>query len=723
MNPTGEHGGGDGAGKDAAPRAGRDTAPGRGARDDAPRPPGERVPDPTAHPGRADTVRGEGVHAGVTPPRRDTALRRVSREARPFLRARAGAVLRLAGWSLLEFAQTFLSGYGVARALDDGFLAGRPAAGLLWLALAAVAVLPSVLAARGVFGRLADLVEPLRDGLVRRAVSRALSGALGRSGDVSTRSLSQVTHQSEIARDGWAGLVLTLRSFAFTAAGAVTGLLALSPALLLVVAPPLVLGTALFLGTLPPMAARQRAYLAADEAYAAHAGELAASVRDIAAAGAAERTVEESRALAAAQLAASRSLARWSAVRVLALAVCGRFPPLLLLLAAPWLLRNGLTPGALVGALTYLTQALAPAVQALMTMLGTAGGRLVVVLDRFTDAPPPPADDPPSAPAAVPPPSRGAPVAELHEVTFAYGPRAHPVLDRLSLTIGEGEHLAVVGPSGSGKSTLAAVLAGVERPTGGAVRWRGRPVRQADATSVRVLLPQHAYVFSGTLRDNLRYLRPDARDREIAAMADAIGLEALLSRLGSLDAEVEPGRLSQGERQLVALGRAYLAAPPLLILDEATSRLDPAAETRAELACAALPGALVVVAHRLSSARRAGRTLVMDGPRTRCGTPGELLLSSALYRDLAGLWEPEEADAPDGAPLPETEGARGAQGPEEVRDAVAVAGRHGTVGTGQGASIGSGRETTAATGRGGPGEAVAPDEEPGVRSSPPPSPV
>ncbi|MFJ1804123.1 ATP-binding cassette domain-containing protein [Streptomyces sp. NPDC088180] len=585
-----------------------------------------------AHPGREEQ---QGTRS-----RRDTSLRRVGREARPFLRARTGAVLRLAGWSLLEFAQTFLGGFGVARALDDGFLAGRPPTGLLWLAVAAVAVLPSVPAARGVFGRLADLVEPLRDGLVRRAVSRALCGALDRSGDVSTRSLSQVTHQSEIARDGWAGLVLTLRSFVFTAAGAVTGLLALSPALLLIVLPPLVLGSALFLGTLPPMAARQRDYLAADEAYAAHAGLLAASVRDIAAAGAAERTVAESRALAGAQLAASRSLARWSGVRVLALAVCGRFPPLLLLLGAPWLLRNGLTPGALVGALTYLTQALAPAVQALMTMLGTAGGRLVVVLDRFTDAPPPPSEDPPPPAREAAPPPRGTPVAELHEVSFAYGPGALPVLDRLSLTIGAGEHLAVVGPSGSGKSTLAAVLAGTERPTGGAVRWRGRPVRPADATSVRVLLPQHAYVFSGSLRDNLRYLRPDVRDREIAAMADALGLDALLSRLGSLDADVEPDRLSQGERQLIALGRAYLAAPPLLILDEATSRLDPAAEARAELAFGALPGALVVVAHRLSSARRAGRTLVMDGPRTQCGTHGELLRSCALYRDLAGLWEP-----------------------------------------------------------------------------------
>ncbi|MFE8973718.1 ATP-binding cassette domain-containing protein [Streptomyces cyaneofuscatus] len=572
--------------------------------------------------------------------RRDGALTRVTRDARPFLRARTGTVLRLAGWSLLEFVQTFLGGFGVARALDHGFLAGRPLTGLLWLAVAAVAVLPAQLATRGVFGRLADLVEPLRDGLVRRAVSRALSGALAHPAGTTARSLSQVTHQSEIARDGWAGLVLTLRSFVFTVAGAVAGLLALEPRLLLIVLPPLIMGAALFLATLLPMAARQRDYLTADEAYAAHAGKAAADLRDLAAAGAADRTVADSRDLADDQVRAARSLARWSGVRVVALAVCGRFPPLLLLLGAPWLLRNGLTPGALVGALTYLTQALAPAVQALMTMLSTVGGRLLVVLDRFTDAPPPPAED--ESGSQGPPPRDHAPVAELRAVTFAYGPAAHPVLDRLSLSVAPGEHLAVVGPSGSGKSTLAAVLAGVEAPTGGTVLWHGRPVRGADATSVRVLLPQHAYVFTGSLRDNLRYLRPDASDRSIAAMIDALGLDPLLSRLGSLEATLEPDRLSQGERQLVALGRAYLAAPPLTVLDEATSRLDPAAETRAERAFAALPGALVVVAHRLSSARRADRILVMDGLRTRCGTSAELLRTSALYRDLAGLWEPDE---------------------------------------------------------------------------------
>lgn len=577
-------------------------------------------------------------------------LTRVTRDARPFLRARTGVVLRLAGWSLLEFVQTFLGGYGVARALDHGFLAGRPLTGLLWLAVAAVAVLPAQLATRGVFGRLADLVEPLRDGLVRRAVSRALVAALAHPADTTAHSLSQVTHQSEIARDGWAGLVLTLRSFVFTAAGAVAGLLALEPRLVLLVLPPLVLGAALFLATLVPMAARQRDYLTADEAYAAHAGRTAADLRDIAAAGAADRTVTESRELADAQVRAARSLARWSGVRVVALAVCGRCPPLLLLLGAPWLLRDGLTPGALVGALTYLTQALAPAVQTLMTMLSTVGGRLLVVLDRFTDAPPPPAEDEAEDHGhdRGVPAHQDAPVAELDAVTFAYGPAAHPVLDRLSLTVAVGEHLAVVGPSGSGKSTLAAVLAGVEAPEAGSVRWLGRPVRAADATSVRVLLPQHAYVFTGSLRDNLRYLRPDATDRAVAATVDALGLAPLVARLGSLDALLEPDRLSQGERQLVALGRAHLAAPPLIVLDEATSRLDPAAEARAELAFAALPSALVVVAHRLSSAHRADRILVMDGPRTRCGTSAELLRTSALYRDLAGLWEPDESLHDDG---------------------------------------------------------------------------
>ncbi|MCM2392765.1 ATP-binding cassette domain-containing protein [Streptomyces albipurpureus] len=595
---------------------------------------------PTTSPPRLDPL-------GKPPEQKSTteggALRRVTREGVPFLRARSRAVLRLAGWSLLEFAQTFLTGYAVAQAIDRGFLSGSPTTGLLWLAVAAIATFPAALATRRVFGGLADLVEPLRDGLVRRSVSRALAQALTAPTPATTRSVSQVTHQSEIARDGWAGLVLSLRAFVFTAAGALAGLAALSPRLLLVVLPPLLLGLGLFLATLIPMAARQRAYLGADEAFAAHAGHTASALRDIAATGAGQRTLAGARDLASEQAGAARSLARWAAVRIIALAVCSRLPPLLLLLAAPWLMRHGLTSGALVGAFTYLTQALAPALHALLSVLGTAGGRLVVVLDRFTgrvQLPPAPTADSP------PPHSPLAAVAELRAVSFAYGPAARPVLDRLDLTLRPGEHLAVVGPSGSGKSTLAAVLAAVMPPTEGEVRWLGRPTGDAEHTAVRTLLPQQAHVFTGTLRENVCYLRPDADEQEILASVAAMGVQPLMERLGGLDAPVDPQRLSLGERQLIALCRAHLTTAPLLILDEATSHLDPAAEAQAENALAARGGTLVVIAHRLSSAARAQRVLVMDGTHTACGTPAELLAHSELYRDLTGHWSPAPAGPP-----------------------------------------------------------------------------
>ncbi|MGX2998792.1 ATP-binding cassette domain-containing protein [Streptomyces sp. JNUCC 64] len=600
-------------------------------------------------------------------------MARVGREARPFLRARVPALARLSAWSLLEAGQTFLGGYAVARALDGGFLAGSPATGLLWLAVAALAVLPAVLAARGVFGSLADLVEPLRDGLVRRAVTRGVADALdGSVPTAATRSVSRVTHQSEIARDGWAGLVLSLRSFVFTSVGALAGLAVLSPRLLLVVVPPVLAGAGLFLATLAPMAARQRAYLDADEAFAAHTALIASSVRDLAATGGAPHVLDEAERLTRDQARASAALARWAAARVLALAVCGALPPLLLLLTGPWLLRHGLTTGGLLGAFAYLTQSLAPAVHALLTALGTAGGRLVVVLDRFTDPArlPLPPDRHPAHGRPLP---RAAALAELRSVTFAYGPGARPVVDRLDLTLRPGERLAVVGPSGSGKSTLAALLAGVLAPSSGEVRWLGRPVAAAGAPepgALRTLSPQRAYVFTGTVRDNLRYLRPGADDRELWSAATGLGAAPLVRRLGGLDASLDPARLSQGERQLLALVRAVLSPAPLLILDEATSQLDPAAEARAEEALARRPGTLVVIAHRLDSARRADRVLVLDGGTAVCGTPGEVSARSALYRDLAGDWTPVPGPAalpvPVSAPPPdagkETRGGTGTPG-------------------------------------------------------------
>ncbi|MFD5897214.1 ATP-binding cassette domain-containing protein [Streptomyces sp. NPDC060366] len=606
-----------------------------------------------AEPPTADTSPGRG------------ALRRNLPPARRFLAARKRVLLRLGGWSLLESAQTFLGGYCLAQALDRGFLAGQTGTGLLWLAVAAVSILGAGPPMRGVFAQLAELTEPLRDALVRRAVRQALRRAVtdpARTDDRSdTGAVSRLTHQTEIVRDSFAGLVLTVRAFVFNAVGALVGLLALAPELLLVVLPPLVLGIALFLATLLPMASAQRSFLDADEAVAEGVGAVSAGHRDLVACGAQADAAERTGRLIDTAERTSRVLARWAALRTVALGVAGQLPVLLLLVATPWLLRQGVTTGALAGALTYLLQALLPALHSMMTALGAAGTRLLVVVDRFHDATavpvPPKAPAPNPAPAADADrpsgrrPSRTAPAVEVRAVTHAYGPDSPPVLERLHLTVRRGEHIAVVGPSGIGKSTLAGVVSGLVAPDSGTVLLGGEPVTGRTAQDLadrRVLIPQQAYVFTGSVRDNLLHLRPDATSGELAHAVRTLGAGPLVHRLGGPDAVLDPRGLSQGERQLLALCRAYLSCAPLVLLDEATCHLDPAAEARAERAFAeraftdgirARDGALIVVAHRLSSARRADRVLVLDGTTPRFGTHEELLTSSALYRDLFGHWQ------------------------------------------------------------------------------------
>ncbi len=556
-----------------------------------------------------------------------------------YLRMRRAALGVLAAWSVLEAGQTFLGGYALAKALDDGFLRGRQGVGAWWLALAAASVPVGAYGTARVFRALADVVEPLRDLLVRRVVRRGLRG----EGDPPS-AVSRLTHQVEIARDAFGGLVLVLRSFVFTAAAALAGMGALAPVLLLYVCVPLAAGIALFAAALGPLARRQHRALAADEALATELGLLTAGLRDITACGAEQISADRAEERIRAGADTARTLARWGAVRATALAVGGQLPVVVLLVAAPWLLStHRITPGALVGALAYLTQSVQPALQNLVHTLSVTGSRLGVVLDRI------------GGPAAAGSAGSGGPGAapagvalDLRGVTFAYGPGAQPVLRDLDLRVPAGEHLAVVGPSGIGKSTLAGLAVGTLRPDAGSVRTAGPAA----------LVPQEAYVFRGTVGENLRYLRgrPPA-DAEMLAAAEAVGAGPLVAALGGLDAEVDPGALSAGERQLLALARTYLAPAGLVLLDEATCHLDPAAEAVAEAAFAARPGGtLVVIAHRISSARRADRVLVLDGTHAVCGTHDDLPARSALYRDLVGGWSaqgpgPEFASEP--APEPE----------------------------------------------------------------------
>lgn len=600
------------------------------------------------------------------------ALRRILPQARRFLRRRTTVLVRLALLSLLEAGGTFLGGFALARALDDGFLAGRTGVGLLWLSAGALAALAGGPVVRAVFGVLADLTEPLRDGLVRRAVTHALHRATAdpaRAGGAPAAGadsavVSRLTQQTEIARDSFAGLVMTARSFVFTALGALVGLASLTPLFLLVVVPPLALGLALFLLTLAPMAAAQRRFLDRDEAFADRAGTLRAGLRDTTACGTGRAAEAAAAPLVEDLEASARALARWAAVRTVTLGVAGQFPVVLLLAATPWLLREGVSPGALMGGFAYLVQALLPALRTLMTAVGAAGTRLLVVLDRLAGTPPPAAEPPEPAPGPdgprPPAPRRPAPAVECRRVTVSYGPGSRPVVAGLDLVVREGEHLAVLGPSGVGKSTLTHVLSGLLPPGRGSVRLAGEPVAgrtRAELARLRTVLPQRAYVFAGSVRDNLLLLRPDAPPADIRAAVEALHLDDLVQRLGGLDAPVRPGALSAGERQLLCLARAHLSRAPLLILDEATCHLDPRTEARAERALARRRGALLVVAHRLSSARRADRVLLLDdgadGTAAACGSHGELLRGSAGYRRLLGLDKPGGGGAPDGTGAPD----------------------------------------------------------------------
>ncbi|MBZ3905673.1 ATP-binding cassette domain-containing protein [Streptomyces griseiscabiei] len=590
----------------------------------------------------------------TAPPRPPVSPLGLPRRGLRFLRRRARVVVRLALWSVVEAVQTFVMGYALARALDDGFLAGRAGVGLGWLGVAAAAVAVGAFGTGRVYGAVAGLVEPLRDRLVRGVVERGVREADG-------GALSGLTQQVEIARDTFAGLVMVSRSFVFTAAGALVGLFSLAPPLLLVVGPPLVVGVGLFLVTLRPLARRQETFLVADEALAGRLGAVCPGLRDITAAGAEEPVAADTGRCVEAEHRAARSLARWGVVRVAALAIGGQLPVVLLLATAPWLLDRGVTAGALIGALAYVTQSLLPALQNLVHGLGTSGSRLAVVLRRLLPPPdttthtprpePPPDTEPPPGPGTPPGAAAGDALA-LSSVTFAYGASGTPVLDALDLRVPHGTHLAVVGPSGIGKSTLTGLVAGLLRPRQGTVHLCGRPVPGATSRAHRVLIPQEAYVFGGSLAENLGELRPKpVPEEELWAAAEAVGLAGVMARLGGPGAEVDPGALSAGERQLVALGRAYLSYASVVILDEATCHLDAAAEERAERAFARRPDTtLVVVAHRLGSARRADRVLVMDGRSTAYGEHEELLARSPLYRDLVGAWAPGAGTPSPGPP-------------------------------------------------------------------------
>jgi ATP-binding cassette, subfamily B, bacterial len=243
---------------------------------------------------------------------------------------------------------------------------------------------------------------------------------------------------------------------------------------------------------------------------------------------------------------------------------------------------------------------------------------------------------------------------EVDGVSFAY-PAGPLVLRDVSLRIPAGSRLALVGPTGAGKSTLAKLVARLYDPTEGVVRFGGVNLRDATPSSLRgriVVIPQEGFLFNGSIRDNVRLARAGATDAEVDAALQAVGAYDRFAALpGGLDAEVwERGsRLSAGEKQLVSLARAALADPAVLVLDEATSSLDPGTEALVEEAVDRLlhGRTVVVIAHRLTTASRADQVgVVADGRLVELGHHDQLVTAGGPYSALYASWA---AGLPDGS--------------------------------------------------------------------------
>ncbi|WP_053697865.1 ABC transporter ATP-binding protein [Streptomyces sp. NRRL F-5755] len=480
------------------------------------------------------------------------------------------------------------------------------------------------------------------------------------TGKIMTRMTTDVDALSTFLQTGLVTAVVSVLTFF----GILVALLVIDVQLALVVfatLPPLIIGTYFF------RKQSVKAYELARERISVVNGDLQESVAGLRIVQAfrrersgADRFAERSHAYRAARVRGQFLISVYFPFVQLLSSVAAA---LVLIVGAGRVGEGTLTAGALVAYLLYIDLFFAPVQQ--LSQVFDGYQQAAVSLGRIQELL--------REPTTTPQSERPRPVGELageivfDDVHFRYGggtddPAASrgtgaldgsdaTALSGISLTIPAGQTVAFVGETGAGKSTLVKLVARFYDPTSGAVRVDSTDLRELDLTGYRHRLgvvPQESYLFAGTVRDAIAYGRPDAADAEVEAAARAVGAHDMIAGLdgGYLHEVAERGRnLSAGQRQLLALARAELVDPDILLLDEATAALDLATESAVNEATDRLSGrrTTLVVAHRLTTAARADRVVVLDHGRVaEDGTHAQLLARGGRYAELWRTFTGEE---------------------------------------------------------------------------------
>ncbi len=540
----------------------------------------------------------------------------------------------------------------VQQTTDRGLLApGGPDVGVVWrtVALASAVVVVTGTCAYAVNVRLFRASESGLATLRIKAFRHihdlsVLTQSTERRGSMVSRVTSDVDTISQFVQSGGIALVLSL------------GQIAVATALMLVYSPALT--AVVWLCFLPLLVVVRQFQKAVGRAYTSvreRVGDMLAAISEavvgastIRAYGVEERTA----ARIDAAVEAHRKAAIGAQVRsVLAFSsgqlVAGLTLVVVLVVGTVLAAGGHLSLGELLAFLflvNLFTQPVQQATEILNELQNAVAGwrRVIGVIDTPADV-----ADPGEAGTDLP---RGPIEVEFDRVSFAY-PGGPTVLHDVSLTIAPRSRVAIVGETGSGKSTLARLLTRLMDPTSGVVRLDGADLRRVRFSSLRervVLVPQEGFLFDATLLENVRFGRPSASEAEVRLALTELGLEGWVDALPrGLRTEVgQRGEsLSAGERQLVALARAYLADPDLLVLDEATSAVDPSTEVRLQRALDGLTRGRtsIAIAHRLSTAEAADEVLVVDDGRVvERGPHRDLVGQGGVYAALHASWSAQQ---------------------------------------------------------------------------------